>query len=185
MNNVPGVPDDRAAYAGFWRRFAAYAIDYLLVLIGTAVLGAAATLAGLAGDSARLSLIALAGYFLYCTLLESSPWQATVGKRALGLKVMNRRGERIGFARAAARFVAKLLSVLTLCLGYLLIVVTRRRQALHDLIAGTLVAHDHTPRRPAWLVATLSAPGLRAVFRRAGCHRAARLPGLHDPRADQ
>jgi uncharacterized RDD family membrane protein YckC len=157
VNNVPGVPDDRAAYAGFWRRFAAYAIDYVLVLIGSAVLGAAATLAGLDDDGARLSLTALAGYFLYCTLLESSPWQATVGKRVLGLKVMNRRGERIGFARAAARFVTKLLSVLTLCLGYLLIVVTKRRQALHDLIAGTLVAHDDTPRRPAWLVAVLSA----------------------------
>lgn len=177
MNNVPGVPDDRAAYAGFWRRFAAYAIDYLLVLIGTAVLGAAATLAGLAGDGARLSLIALAGYFLYCTLLESSPWQATVGKRALGLKVMNRRGERIGFARAAARFVAKLLSVLTLCLGYLLIVVTRRRQALHDLIAGTLVAHDQTPRRPAWLVATLSAVACVPLF---GVLAAIALPAYQD-----
>ena len=95
----------------------------------------------------------MVGYFLYCALLESSSWQATVGKRTIGLKVTNRRGERIGFARAAARFVAKLLSVLTLCLGYLLIVVTTRRQALHDLIAGTLVAHDGVRRRPAWVVA--------------------------------
>jgi len=157
VNDVSGVPDDRAAYAGFWRRFAAYAIDYVIVMIGSAVLGAAATLAGLAGDGTQLSLLALAGYFLYCTLLESSVWQATIGKRALGLRVMSRRGERIGFARAAARFVAKLLSVLTLCLGFVLIGVTRRRQALHDLIAGTLVGYDDTPRRPALLVAALSA----------------------------
>ena len=89
-------------------------------------------------------------------LLESSPWQATVGKRTLGLKVTNLHGERVGFARAAARFVAKALSVLTLCLGFLFIVVTRRRQALHDLVAGTLVAHDGTPRRPAWVVAAFA-----------------------------
>ena len=46
--------------------------------------------------------------------------------------------------------------MLTLCLGFLLIVVTRRRQALHDLVAGTLVAHDGTPRRPAWVVAAFA-----------------------------
>jgi uncharacterized RDD family membrane protein YckC len=157
VNDAPGVPDDRAAYAGFWRRFAAYAIDYVIVMIGSAVLGAAATFAGLTSDGAQLSLLALASYFLYCTLLESSAWQATVGKRALGLRVMSRHGERLGFARAAARFVAKLLSVLTLCLGFVFIAVTRRRQALHDLIAGTLVGYDDTPRRPALLVAALCA----------------------------
>jgi uncharacterized RDD family membrane protein YckC/Tfp pilus assembly major pilin PilA len=147
-----GAADDRAAYAGFWRRFAAYTIDYVIVLLGTAVLGAAATIAGVGDDGARLSLAALIGYFLYCALLESSAWQATLGKRALGLRVTNARGERIGFARAAARFVAKVLSVLTLCLGYLMVLVTPRRQALHDLIAGTLVAHDATSPRRAWIV---------------------------------
>jgi uncharacterized RDD family membrane protein YckC len=159
VNHVPGVPDDRSAFAGFWRRFAAYAIDYLLVLLGGAALGAVAILSGVVedGTQGRFTLWLLVGYFLYCALLESSPWQATVGKRVIGIKVVNRRGERIGFARAAARFVAKLLSVLTLFVGYLLIVVTKRRQALHDVIAGTLVTHDGARRKPAWLVATISA----------------------------
>jgi uncharacterized RDD family membrane protein YckC/Tfp pilus assembly major pilin PilA len=152
--NDPGVA--RAAYAGFWRRFAAYAIDYVLVLLGSAVLGAAAQLAGIVGDGAQLSLAVLAGYFLYCALLESSGLQATLGKRALGIKVVDRHGERIGFGRAAARFAAKLLSVLTLLLGYLLVLVTPRRQALHDLLAGTLVTFDETPRRPVWMVAAVS-----------------------------
>jgi uncharacterized RDD family membrane protein YckC len=159
VSQAPDAADDRAAYAGFWRRFAAYAIDYVLVLLGGIVLGAVVIRAGIVedGTQGRFTLWLLVGYFLYCTLLESSPWQATVGKRALGIKVTSRRGERIGYARAAARFGAKLLSVLTMCLGYLLIVVTRRRQALHDLIAGTLVAHDGIRRRPAWLVAAISA----------------------------
>lgn len=164
--NDPGVADDRAAYAGFWRRFAAYAIDYLLVLLGGTALGALAIQAGIVedGTQGRFTLWLLLGYFLYCTLFESSPWQATVGKRVIGIKVTNGHGERIGLARAAVRFVAKLLSVLTLFVGYLLIVVTRRRQALHDLIAGTLVTHDDLRRRPAWLVATIGAAACVPFF---------------------
>ena len=150
MNDALNAADDRASYAGFWRRFAAYAIDYLLLWLASAALIITATLAGILPDRApQLSAIVLVGYFLYCSLLESSRWQATVGKHLLGLKVTSHRGERIGFGRAAARFVAKLLSGLTLCLGYLLFFFTKRRQALHDLIAGTLVALDETPTRAA------------------------------------
>jgi uncharacterized RDD family membrane protein YckC len=142
VHEVSDAPHERAAYAGFWRRFAAYAIDYVLVFLCSAALAIAASLSGLLPDDApQISVIVLAGYFFYCALLESSSWQATVGKRALGLKVTDRRGERIGFGRAAVRFVAKFLSALTLCLGYLVMLFTERRQALHDLIAGTLVAH--------------------------------------------
>ena len=157
MSDVLGAADDREAYAGFWHRLAAFAIDYLLVFVASGVLAAGAQLAGIVGESAQqLSLAVFAGYFLYYAVLESSPWQATVGKRTVGLKVTNRHGERVGFARAAARFVARLLSVLTMGLGFLLIVVTKRRQALHDLVAGTLVAHDGTQRRPAWVVAAFA-----------------------------
>jgi len=150
VNDALNAADDRASYAGFWRRFAAYAIDYLLLWLASAALIITATLAGILPDRApQLSAIVLVGYFLYCSLLESSRWQATVGKHLLGLKVTSHRGERIGFGRAAARFVAKLLSGLTLCLGYLLFFFTKRRQALHDLIAGTLVALDETPTKAA------------------------------------
>jgi uncharacterized RDD family membrane protein YckC len=150
VNDALNAADDRASYAGFWRRFAAYVIDYLLLWLASAALIITATLAGILPDRApQLSAIVLVGYFLYCSLLESSRWQATVGKHLLGLKVTSHRGERIGFGRAAARFVAKLLSGLTLCLGYLLFFFTKRRQALHDLIAGTLVALDETPTKAA------------------------------------
>ena len=151
MSEVSSAAADRAAYSGFWRRFAAWVIDCAVTSVGSVALRVVAPFVGIAGDT-RFWLVFVAAYFFYCTLLESSPWQATVGKRALGLKVTNDRGERIGFARAAVRFIAKLLSVLTLCVGYLLIVVTQRRQTLHDLIAGTLVARDAASSRPAWLV---------------------------------
>jgi uncharacterized RDD family membrane protein YckC len=176
--NDPSV-GERAAYAGFWRRFAAYAIDYFVVLLGGIVLGALVIRAGIVenGTQGRFTLWLLGAYFLYCALLESSAWQATVGKRAMGIKVTNGRGERIGFARAAMRFVAKLLSVLTLFVGYLLIVLTRRRQALHDLLAGTLVAHDGVRRRPAWLVATVSAAASVPLL---GVVAAVALPAYQD-----
>lgn len=150
----------RAVYAGFWRRFAAYAIDYVLVIGASLVLVFLATVFGLSAEisETQLSLAMFVGYFLYCTLLESSPRQATLGKQVVGILVTSRDGARIGFGRAAARFVAKLLSAFTLLLGYLLIIFTARRQALHDLLAGTLVRHDHDPPRVAgWIVACIAA----------------------------
>ena len=163
MSDVPSAAEGRAAYAGFWRRFAAYVVDYIVVFAGSAALVLIASVTGLLPDGARQwSAIVLAGYFLYCTLLESSSSQATLGKRAFGLTVTNVRGERIGFARAAIRFVAKLLSLFTLCIGYLLIAVTPRRQALHDLIAGTVVVDGAMPQ-PAWLVSAVASVPLVLV----------------------
>jgi uncharacterized RDD family membrane protein YckC len=149
----------RDAYGGFWRRFAAYAIDYLLAILLSVALALAAILTGFDDErtEALISIVVVVGYFLYYTLLESSSSQATIGKRAMGLKVTNRDGEPIGFGRATARFFAKFLSVFTLCLGYLLIVVTKRRQALHDLLAGTLVVHTHVPPRVSGPVVALVA----------------------------
>jgi uncharacterized RDD family membrane protein YckC len=150
-----------------------------VVLLCGIVLGALVIRAGIVenGTQGRFTLWLLGAYFLYCALLESSPWQATVGKRAMGIIVTNGRGERVGFGRAAMRFVAKLLSVLTLFVGYLLIVLTRRRQALHDLLAGTLVAHDGVRRRPAWLVATVS---VAASLPLLGVVAAVALPAYQD-----
>ena len=157
MSDISSAAEGRAAYAGFWRRFAAYVVDYVVVFAGSAALVLIASVTGLLPDGApRWSAIVLAGYFLYCTLLESSSSQATLGKRAFGLTVTNVRGERIGFARAAIRFVAKLLSLFTLGIGYLLIAVTPRRQALHDLIAGTVVVDGARSPQPAWLVSAVA-----------------------------
>ena len=186
MSDVLGAADDREAYAGFWHRLAAYAIDYLLVFVASGVLAAAAQLAGLIGESAQqLSLAVFAGYFLYYALLESSSWQATVGKRTIGLKVTNRHGERVGFARAAARFVARLLSVLTLCLGFLLY---RRDE--------TAASAARSGRRNVGRARRHAAPArvgrrrvrdrrMRTGARRARGDRAARVSGLHDPRASE
>ena len=81
-------------------------------------------------------------HWLYYTLLESSPKQATIGKFTLGLRVTDLRGKRISFAQANLRYFSKILSAIPLCLGFLLILSTRRRQMLHDYIARTVVVTD-------------------------------------------
>ena len=183
MNDVPGVADDRAAYAGFWRRFAAYAIDYVARAARAAPCSASCSHARGLGRRRRAAAVADRTGRLF-PLLHVARELAVAGDRRearLGLKVMNRRGERIGFARAAVRFVAKLLSVLTLCFGYLLIVVTRRRQALHDLIAGTLVAHDAHAAAARLARGNPVRRGLRAVV--SACWLPSRCPPTRTTRS--
>ena len=78
--------------------------------------------------------------WLYFTLLESSSWQATLGKKALGLYVTDERWQRLSFGRANGRYWSKLISVLVLGIGFLMVGFTERKQGLHDKIAGTLVS---------------------------------------------
>ncbi len=78
-------------------------------------------------------------WWLYFAIMESSAWQATLGKKALGLYVTDYDGRKISFARATGRHFAKILSTLILFIGYMMAGFTARKQALHDMIAGCLV----------------------------------------------
>jgi uncharacterized RDD family membrane protein YckC len=84
-------------------------------------------------------LVVLPVVLLYYPVLESSRWQATLGKRFFGLTVVNLDGERISFVRALVRHLAKYLSGSLFGFGFLMIALRRDRRGLHDLIAGTLV----------------------------------------------
>jgi uncharacterized RDD family membrane protein YckC/Tfp pilus assembly major pilin PilA len=122
-------------YAGFWRRTGAYLIDYVLVVFAAGTIGAL-----LAGVSRGLTpIVVLVSVWLYYALMESSELQATLGKRAVGIKVTDLEGNRVSFTRATGRLVAHLVSSLTLGIGFAMAVFTSRRQTLHDNIAGTLV----------------------------------------------
>ena len=77
--------------------------------------------------------------WLYYALLESSSWQATLGKKALGLEVTDLAGSRISFGRATGRYFARWISNMTLAIGYIMAGFTEKKQALHDILAGTLV----------------------------------------------
>jgi len=141
------APAGTRGYAGFWRRTVALCIDSIaLGIIGLPIglipdlappvdAGPSAALGRLSASIAARLLLA----WIYYASLESSAWQATLGKRAIGIRVTDGSGARIGFGRASGRYVAKLLSCLTIGLGFLIAAFTARRQALHDLLANTLV----------------------------------------------
>ncbi len=83
------------------------------------------------------------GSWLYYALLESGPGQATYGKRIVGLRVTDMTGARISFGHASGRFFGKIITgLLPLAIGYIMAGFTERKQALHDLIAGTLVVRN-------------------------------------------
>lgn len=157
-------------YAGFWMRFLAIVIDGLVVgvvtgpvtLIVEAAMGFGGAfnitgdkpdinpgqIAMIAGMFAFIVVFSVAAHALYEALLTASKKQATVGKMVFRIKVTDLEGRRISIPRAFGRHFAKYVSGMTLAIGYLIQPFTARRQALHDLIAGTLVMRDVSPPYP-------------------------------------
>jgi uncharacterized RDD family membrane protein YckC len=95
--------------------------------------------ANIFGSLFLVGCIALVGVWLYEALLTSSPWQGTVGKRILRLKVTDDQGNRISFARATGRFFGKILSGMVMDVGFIMVAFMERKRGLHDLICGTQV----------------------------------------------
>ena len=144
----------RIGYAGFWLRLAAYLIDNLLLgfVLGNVLLR---PLIGKPGgipandpwflftntspQVSALLLLFLMGNWVYFSVLESSAWRATIGKKILGLQVVDLAGHRLSFARASGRFFGKIVSSMTLLIGFLMAGFTARKQALHDILASCLV----------------------------------------------
>jgi len=87
-------------------------------------------------------LLAIGCGWLYAAWYESSRDQATIGKRWMRLKVVDEENERISFARATGRYLAKYISALPCFLGFLMALFSSRGRALHDRLAGTRVVRD-------------------------------------------
>jgi uncharacterized RDD family membrane protein YckC len=120
-------------YAGFWKRLAAFIIDYLII--------GAATFALIFVSMGFLYPAAIVAGWLYFALMESSEKQATLGKMALGIIVTDMEGERISFGRATGRYFGKILSAIILYIGHIMIAFTEKKQGLHDMLANTLVVN--------------------------------------------
>jgi uncharacterized RDD family membrane protein YckC len=129
--------------ARFWPRAFAFAIDGLAVVLICALLRSLLQVP-LASSAARQEFFWLVVLVLliYKAAMETSPRQASLGKLAFDLRVTSLGGERISFLRALARNVALPLSAVILCAGFVMAAFTAHRQALHDLIAGTLVVRS-------------------------------------------
>jgi uncharacterized RDD family membrane protein YckC len=131
-------------YAGFWIRAVAYIIDVVIlgmVLWIIALLFQRSPEEG-GGTSAIGAILQIVLGFLYMPVLWSSPMQATIGQKICGLRLIRPGGNRISFARGIARVLAMILSGMLLCIGYLMVAFTERKQGLHDMIAGTYVVKD-------------------------------------------
>lgn len=120
-------------YGGFWLRVVAAIIDGILLSI---VNGLLRFIFGHGFFSAILSIVVA---WIYYATLESSERQATLGKSVVGLHVTDMIGNRISFSLATGRHFAKYVSCIILCIGFIMVAFTKKKQGLHDLMAGTLV----------------------------------------------
>jgi uncharacterized RDD family membrane protein YckC len=151
---VPYAAVVPAAYGGFWIRVVAAIIDGIVVRVIVFPVGAIFGLGGLAGmmggfphrglglhilGGGVVFVLVIFGSWLYEAFMLSSPYQATLGKMIFGMKVTDLNGNRISFGRATGRHFAKWLSAMVLCIGFIMVGFTERKQGLHDLLAGTLV----------------------------------------------
>ena len=166
--NATPVAAPPTNYAGFILRFAAYLIDRFVVgVIFFAAIVPVLAIFGISmynsgqwkqfenmesGDEMNMGAIiamvsaytglfvlAIVIYWLYYALMESSSRQATLGKMAVGIKVTDMNGNRINFMHATGRYFGKIISGAIFFIGYFMIIFTDKKQALHDIMAGTLV----------------------------------------------
>jgi uncharacterized RDD family membrane protein YckC len=143
------------AYASFWRRAAAFLLD--LVVLWT-LFGVTMTFFPRAGVCPRF--IATLPPALYFILLESSSWQASLGKRLVGIRLMEATGRRVTLARAAARTALQFapwfalisgipwlitVAVIPYVMALFGILLGRRHRAWYDLLAGTAAIRPPSP----------------------------------------
>ena len=132
------------SYAGFWKRFAAFVIDLIIIftldVISWLLLGFQySDWTGSAKDTGTLVGVLIA--WIYFATFESSAKQATLGKMALRIKVTDMEGNRIGFGTATWRYFGRIISAGIFFIGYIMVAFTKKKQGLHDLIAGCLVVN--------------------------------------------
>ncbi|HZF97755.1 MAG TPA: RDD family protein [Pseudoxanthomonas sp.] len=149
----------QVVHAGFWKRTAAYLIDAMVVGIAAQIVQMvlAAVFFGMNLSSfasspetlfsstsglvflAMIYLFPLMLFGVYYATFHASSKQATLGKMAIGIKVVRGDGRRITLGRGIGRFFAFILSALILYIGYLMAAFTERKQGLHDMVCDTLV----------------------------------------------
>ena len=141
---------EKGVYASFFRRFAAIIIDlfiYLIIIIPimygltfSSFFGSLYDSYGPNGIWYTSLLIEILPVWLYFAFFESSKFMGTIGKLAMKISVVDYKGNRVTFKQASVRFFTKIaLSTAILCLGYLAAAFTQKKQALHDMVAKTLV----------------------------------------------
>lgn len=155
-------------YAGFWKRFIALIIDAIILgIVNWILLAPIFAAIGISAGGGfpfsnftnpdELDIAALVGtltamfgiawiiqnvvQILYHSFMESSKFQGSVGKMALGIIVTDLNGTKLDFTKAFIRNLCKIISNFTIGIGYIMTGFTAKKQALHDMIASTLVVN--------------------------------------------
>ncbi len=141
-----------APKGGFWIRLVAYLIDNLMIILGatflTLIAALGVTLGGINKDlnpqefeniiSAYSLIIGLLSGPIYFTYFTGHGGQ-TPGKKVMGLRVIGKNGEDIGYGRAFLRYLCYYISFLPFGLGFLIIGFDRHKRGFHDMIVKTFV----------------------------------------------
>ncbi|MHC1480745.1 RDD family protein [Frateuria aurantia] len=167
---LPAARPEALDLAGFWQRFAAWLLDYIVLIVPSLIAyysmhadrvmqalvdliktsgsitaaEASPAFAGLMSQFQAFSAACVIIGFVYYTAMEGSRWQATLGKLAVGLKVTDLKGQRLNWRRAAVRNAVRLVNMVTPLIPlvfYIPVAWTRRHQGLHDMLASSLVVH--------------------------------------------
>ena len=138
-------------YAGFWLRVVASLIDSLVTGVGAFVIGLVMgvfllflfpDLLDNPDSDAIFGLVGFLGGLAYFGIMESSSKQATLGKMAMGLKVTDLDGQRIGLVKAINRNLGKIISYVLLGIGFFMAGFTKKKKGLHDKMVATLVVRS-------------------------------------------
>tara|TARA_Y100001970_G_C14145169_1_gene809422 strand:+ start:726 stop:1226 length:501 start_codon:yes stop_codon:yes gene_type:complete len=140
-------------FKGFWIRFVASFIDGIILLIliillasiSLVIFGAALGEGAGVGMFLLVFILASIATILYKPIMEASEYQGTVGKYALGMKVVDQKGQRITMTSSFLRTILYIIGAqgFLLCLGVVMIGFTEYKQGLHDILANTYVVTTH------------------------------------------
>ena len=130
-------------FVGFGRRFIAYMIDIVIIMLSAFMLAMVLRFVLSFSSEEAVGQMVMVVYFIvyisYFILMESSLKQATFGKLLFKIKVINENGVRLSLVNSVGRTLGRLLSGAIIGLGYVMILFTKEKQGLHDKLAKTYV----------------------------------------------
>lgn len=165
FGNDPAQAAGETKYAGFWIRWVAVLLDGIIINIAYAIiavpLGVLSFSAAGSGGNPLADMVGLLMYPLMWAyyIIMTNKYQATLGKMALGLKVITEEGQQATLGKIALReTVGKILSCITLGIGYIMAGFTQKKKALHDMVAGTVVVYkDPGKKMKGWVIGVVIA----------------------------
>lgn len=153
----------QATYVGFWMRVVGALIDGIILavvagilqvaVLGSTIMAPAAIQAGRTPDPAAIgAMFGTLGFVYLMQIALASSYEAffvakmgaTPGKLVIGAKVLRPDGSMVSLGRAYGRYFAKLLSLFTLCIGYIMVGFDSQKRGLHDMICDTRVVKSRS-----------------------------------------